>query len=588
MIPSAHLLGLAAARTRAELAGAAATALRVAAEARTAYVALVHAVRDDELEVVALDGDVQGIAPIGTLLRDGAEHLSIGSPAPRDVRSPSSRELRASPRDVRRDVSVWRAGSGRALAAARTARHAIVVPLGAHGVAVAVCEHAPAPAQLESAGTIAAVAGTTLHHLRAHEETQALTGRLQTLLELQRALSSGVFEDAFSPFAQRLAEEVGFELSWVATIGAPTAGRQADPLEIIAVHGDVPGAPRPGAARSVADPLGAALRSTNARAGAPTFIAGDDATALAAWARSGVILPLVVHDAIVGVLVLLSRDAHLARTTLRPDAAWMLAAIAEPLAMAVQNAGLLSHLRAAMRDWQATFDVMDAMVLVSDDSSNVRRTNWALARRLGSTPSSLVGRPLASLFPGQVLPTVGYARASLVGPRGEPLRASAVALPGGGTVVVIQDGRTSGASSTMPALRRLGTGGNAVRGRVLIVDDEPSILRAVSRTLGRSHEVVTATDGDEGLELIRRDPRGFDAVMTDVQMPRMSGVELYRAVERDFPELAVRVLFMTGGVFASDVEAFLRGLGHRVLRKPFDPDLLRRIVDERVALSRVA
>jgi CheY-like chemotaxis protein len=123
---------------------------------------------------------------------------------------------------------------------------------------------------------------------------------------------------------------------------------------------------------------------------------------------------------------------------------------------------------------------------------------------------------------------------------------------------------------------------------VLIVDDEPNILRAVSRTIARSHEVVTANDGDDALDLIRRDPRGFDAVMTDVQMPRMSGVELYRALEREFPALADRVLFMTGGVFAAEVEMFLRGLTRRVLRKPFDPDLLRRLVDERVALSRVA
>ena len=77
-------------------------------------------------------------------------------------------------------------------------------------------------------------------------------------------------------------------------------------------------------------------------------------------------------------------------------------------------------------------------------------------------------------------------------------------------------------------------------------------------------------------------------MVTDVLMPRMGGVELYRAIEREFPLLAERVLFMTGGVFANDVELFLRSESKRVLRKPFDPDLLRRLVDERVALSRVA
>ena len=71
-------------------------------------------------------------------------------------------------------------------------------------------------------------------------------------------------------------------------------------------------------------------------------------------------------------------------------------------------------------------------------------------------------------------------------------------------------------------------------------------------------------------------------------MTRVGGVELYRKIEGEFPGLAERVLFMTGGVFGADIEQFLRGLGRRVLRKPFDPDLLRRAVDERVNLSCVA
>lgn len=555
------LLGLFQSRTRAELVAATARALRASLGARAAYVVMTHG--EHALEMVAIDGDPQGLAPVGSLLREGAEHAALRESGP-----------------------VALGTSPRPLTGARTARFALQAPLAGHGVAVAVLDHAPSTAELEAAGSVGAAAAAALRNQRAQEESRALMRRISALLELQRALASGVVEDSFSAFASRLGREVPFELAWVAAFGSAPYER----AEVLAVHGEEPGPPRLGSLGALpGDPLGAVLRDEKARAGSMTFVAGEDAARLTAWARSGVILPLVAHDAIVGVLVLVSSMPNLASGLLLPDASWLLSAIAEPLAMAVQNAGLQGRLRTATRDWQATFDAMDAMVLVVEDSGAIRRANWACARRVSSTPTSLVGRELSTLFPGQVLPTIASPRSTLVGPRGEPLRASAVALPGGGAVVIIQESRHStGASSTMPALRRVPTGSTAVRGRVLIVDDEPNILRAVSRTLARTHEVITASDGDDALDLVRREPRGFDAIVTDVLMPRMGGVELYRAIERELPQLAERVMFMTGGVFANDVELFLRAESKRVLRKPFDPDLLRRLVDERVALSRVA
>jgi CheY-like chemotaxis protein len=542
------------ATTRGELAAATARALRRAVNATSAYTALVRGTREG-LEIVAVDGDTRVLAQLGDVLRDGAEKRALG-----------------------RTTAIVNGG----LAGAPSASSAVIVPIGAHGVAVAVVHGAIDPGALEEANTVGAVASAALRHLRGHEETHALNRRLQGLLELQRALASGILEDAFAQFATRLSGEIEFDVAWVGMIGST-----GNEVELIAGDGDE--APRSGTVLSLRErPLASILQSARARAGGPTFVANGDATALASWARSGAIVPLAVHDALVGVLVLLSRGPNLAPATLAPDAGWLLAAIAEPLAMAVQNAALVGRLRSAMRDWQATFDVMDAMVLVTDESGLVRRANWALARRVGATPSAVVGRPVHTLFPGQNLPSLQTPKTTLTGPRGEPLRGSAVSLPGGGTVVVIHDARATSASSTMPALRRISTGPQTIRGRVLIVDDEPSILRAVSRTLARTHDVVTATDGDEALDMIRRDPLAFDAVMTDVQMPRMTGVDLYRAIEREFPRVAERVLFMTGGVFASEVESFLRGLKERVLRKPFDPELLRRVVDERVALSRVA
>jgi CheY-like chemotaxis protein/PAS domain-containing protein len=466
------------------------------------------------------------------------------------------------------------------------------LPVGDRAIAFARVERAPSAETLASLRFLGATIAAALQHVHAVEEARALTRRLQALLDLQRALASGLLEDAFAGFATRLVDEVEFDLAWLGVLGG---SRRDDPdeLAIFAVHGDAPDGPRPGTFLRLADsPLSPVLQSAKARSAGPAFLGGAEAHAVAPWARSAAIVPLVVHDALVGALVVVARGAHLSRGALLPETGWLLSAVAEPLAMAVQNAELVGRLRSAMRDWQTTFDVMDSMVMIVDDGGVVRRANWALARRLRTSPSALTGRAAFGLFPGQALPTPGDGgRTGLIGPAGEALRASAVALPGGGTVVVIHDAKGAAPpapSQSYAALRRISTGSQGVRGRVLIVDDEPSILRAVSRTLARSHDVVTATDGDEALALVRKEPLGFDAVMTDVQMPRLNGVDFFKALEREFPAVADRVLFMTGGVFGAEIEAFLRGLKSRVLRKPFDPEILRRRIDERVALSRVA
>ncbi len=578
-----HALAIVEATSKDEVCAAAARALRILLASRVTYVMLSSRSRDDDevsnpsLQIAAVEGDAARVGRVGQVLRDGAEIHALG-----------------------RNGASWVSG-GKMLAGVRAGiADAVLVPVGVEGVAVALVDGDVEAATLESATLIGAATAAALRRLRALDEGRALAHRLEALLQLQRALASGILEDVFATFASRLASEVAFEEAWVGAVSGAMAVRgdsRSDELELVATHGQHGhDATANGTVIPLVDtPLAMVLRSGKARAGGPTFLEAHEAATLAPWAKSAAVVPLVAHDAVVGAFVILSRLPHLARKSLLPDAPWLLAAVAEPLAMALQNAGLVSRIRSAMRDWQTTFDVMDAMVLVVDERGSLRRGNWALARRVGATPSALVGRPVASLFPGQTLPTPGgdAVRSTLVGPKGEPLRASAVTLPDGGIVIVIHDVRagaaSAGTSQSFAALRRIPTpGAHTVRGRILIVDDEASIVRAVSRTLGRSHEVFTATDGDEALAMIRQNPQGFDAIMTDVQMPRMGGIELYRALEREFPALVDRVIFMTGGVFGGESATFLRALEKRVLRKPFDPDILRRAVDERIAGTRVA
>ncbi len=75
---------------------------------------------------------------------------------------------------------------------------------------------------------------------------------------------------------------------------------------------------------------------------------------------------------------------------------------------------------------------------------------------------------------------------------------------------------------------------NASQGKVLIVDDEPSIRRAIRTTFGTlGFDISEAVTGEQALPLLRS--ANFDAVLLDVNMPGMGGLEACREIRRSFP-----------------------------------------------------
>ena len=113
----------------------------------------------------------------------------------------------------------------------------------------------------------------------------------------------------------------------------------------------------------------------------------------------------------------------------------------------------------------------------------------------------------------------------------------------------------------------------------MIVDDELGICRALARRVRDELETVIATDGVEALELIEAGHR-FDAILCDLMLPRMTGVELRRRLRRLAPEQADRIIFMTGHTQS----ALLAQVNdHFVVEKPFELEslvgLLRRVAD---------
>jgi CheY-like chemotaxis protein len=156
----------------------------------------------------------------------------------------------------------------------------------------------------------------------------------------------------------------------------------------------------------------------------------------------------------------------------------------------------------------------------------------------------------------------------------------------GSTFRVTLPSSSAGAASAPTSSSRLASVPPApLQGRVLIVDDEASVLSALHRALSGRHEVVVLQSGRSALDLLSRDA-DFDVVLTDVSLPDLSGVELRTALATRAPALAERVVFMTGDALDPAVRAALRALPNHALEKPIELGALRTLVQERVEARR--
>ncbi len=119
-------------------------------------------------------------------------------------------------------------------------------------------------------------------------------------------------------------------------------------------------------------------------------------------------------------------------------------------------------------------------------------------------------------------------------------------------------------------------GPQRLRRRVLVVDDEPVVGKSLRRLLPE-HDVTVTGGAAEALASIATQP-DLDIILCDLMMPEVSGIELYRELASRHPELAARVVFITGGAFTPEATAFLRQTGNPLLEKPFDLPRLRELV----------
>jgi CheY-like chemotaxis protein len=122
------------------------------------------------------------------------------------------------------------------------------------------------------------------------------------------------------------------------------------------------------------------------------------------------------------------------------------------------------------------------------------------------------------------------------------------------------------------------------RGRVLVVDDEVMITRALERLLAVDFDVTTATSGGGALEILASGA-SFDVILCNVIMPGMGGLTFYEAVRRDHVMHAVRIVFMTGGIRTTETLRLCATVPNLVIEKPFESEELLRLVAARVLVE---
>jgi two-component system, cell cycle response regulator CpdR len=120
--------------------------------------------------------------------------------------------------------------------------------------------------------------------------------------------------------------------------------------------------------------------------------------------------------------------------------------------------------------------------------------------------------------------------------------------------------------------------------RILIAEDEDAIRGLVARALlQHGHDVTTASDGAEALDVLSREQGAFELLLTDIRMPVMDGIALALAVARNHPDIVI--LLMTGYADQRERASGLHVLIHDVITKPFTLATIRAAVDEALVVG---
>ena len=117
--------------------------------------------------------------------------------------------------------------------------------------------------------------------------------------------------------------------------------------------------------------------------------------------------------------------------------------------------------------------------------------------------------------------------------------------------------------------------------RILIIDDEEPILSNICNFLiYKNYDITSASDGLEGLKLFEKDPKGFDLIITDIVMPKLSGMSLISIIKKKSPHTPI--IAITGWGEYPDALA-LESQADKVFSKPFELSELDNTINELIS-----
>lgn len=136
-----------------------------------------------------------------------------------------------------------------------------------------------------------------------------------------------------------------------------------------------------------------------------------------------------------------------------------------------------------------------------------------------------------------------------------------------------------------PAYEQITSERASERPTLMLLDDEPQILRVMERLLQSQYQVKTYTRALDCLEALRRGEH-VDLIVCDVMMPELNGVGFYKLIHDELPEHLDRLLFISGGAFSVETTNFLEMLEVPLLKKPFQPQELFELLSSELARIR--
>ncbi len=115
--------------------------------------------------------------------------------------------------------------------------------------------------------------------------------------------------------------------------------------------------------------------------------------------------------------------------------------------------------------------------------------------------------------------------------------------------------------------------------RVLVIDDEPIVGQMVARMIEVDHDVTVVTNPKEALQLLRS-PHTFDAILCDLMMPEVTGMDIYQQLQAIPPDQRPPLALMSGGAFTKEAREFLDRAPCPHLEKPFNRAALNAVLRE--------